>query len=617
MQFHVTELRQEVVEHPNRVLKDFLLNLLKYIIEPSDLNLYVSPQAMKIWERAFTPEFTDPWDNLENAEYRGDRVLKTINPLYLLKRLTDYTEAEVSKTDMLIMEKKTQSDLAIEMGLTHYLKSDKKEVNISIYGDLFESFFGALDEVAELVMEYMGLIICDQMNRFIFNQNTIPRKLKEGDIKMNVEQIFIQLGLTQPIVKVDFVDGNNHVSITLTNEQQQFFKDHGIYINNVLVGSAVGKSKNITIKNAYAKVKRSLEYFGVNDQFIAKIKDEKEKREVVEKEQKEIVLYDIKQLVIDMISPVIKDKKEMEKYYLNSDAMVIWEAAMDQVNKTTKYQFIGEVILKGLVPRHLMKLHKDDIFYDKQKYNDILANIQKNYHIYVEHELLKGKYYFESFFGAFYEISDALLEGVGLINSYKLVEVVIADKTLAEFAYKHPKMYFDQLLVPFFEKGKGKLIVEEEHELNHHVYNLYLSKEQLDFLKQQGFNIKDRLVGHAEGTLKKQTEREAYDNARMLLEKYGVNEKWAFMKKEQMKFDDPEISVYKKLIERENMQRGFDYVYFRLPIKTTTLSTITMQLIGINTEQNKKELLASIVYDKNKNNVEARISLIKQYLNIK
>lgn len=611
MQFHVPQLNNEVTQHPNRVLKEFIENLLKYIIDEKDLHLYVQPKAMELWEQSFTPEFTNPFINNEDQEYGGDRILKVVNPIYLMERLPSYTESDVSKTDMLIMEKKTQSDLAIEMGLTKYLKSDKSEVNVSIYGDLFEAFFGALDEVAELIMEDLGLIVCYDMNAYIFNQNAIPKHLKEGDIKMNVEQIFMQLGLPQPHVLVAFNEGLNHVTITLTEEQIGFFKSYGIFVNPI-VGRASGKSKNITVKNAYSKVKKALEAVGVNDQFIAKIKEEKVAREAQEVVPKELIVFDLKDLVTSMISPIITNAHELEKY-LDKDAMGIWKAALDQENKVTKYQFLGEVILKGLVPRYLMKLHKDDIMYNKQKYNDILANIQKNYDIYVvDFELLKSKYYFESFFGAFFVISDNLLRGVGLINSYRLVKNVIGTKTPEDFSYKHPKMYFDQLLVPFFNKGQGKLIVQDTHEAGHHVYDLYLSDDQYNFLRSQGFKIGNKLIGHAEGNIKKQVEREAYNNARIYLDKYGVNEQWSFMKKESMKFDDPAVAKYKKLLEDKNKLRGFDYIYFRMPIKTTTQDNGTMQLIGIS--GGKKELLSSVVYNKNDNNAAPKVQLIKDYL---
>lgn len=602
----------EFSQNKNRVLKDFILNLLKYIIDEKSLSLYVQPKCMEIWYRAFTPESIDPTNNYEEDEYLGDRALKATTPIYLLNRNPNYTTANITYIDTLTMEKTTQAKLAVELGLTHYINTYEPS-NISIYGDIYESFFGALYKVGNIVSPKMGIILVYNMHTFIFNQNIIPTEIEQGNDKMIVEQIFIQLGLTQPKVTIFQENQLYKVEIILTLEQLEFFEKNNIIIKTPVLVSILGKSKIATIMNAYRKVKLVLSSYGVNNKFITDIKTIRNQDKIVyEIIQKNRLVFDIKALILDLIGNIIFDD-ELNKY-VNDKAMDIWTDVFN--NNNEKYQFIGEIILKGLIPAYLVTIYEDNVNYNKEKYNNILANITHQYGMFLTKDIyipLHDKYNFESFFGGLFTISNQLLQGIGFVNCELMIAYIFGNKIPEEFGYKHPKMYFDQLFISFVKNPK--LLVDEQHD-EIYTYKLYLTDEQLQFLKSEGIKIKDKLIGSAEGPTKKSTEREAYQNARTLLNTLGINEYWSRRKKEEKSFDHPELQVYKKILDAKNKQLGYDYIYFKLPIKTTTQNNITMQLIGV-TINGKKNILSHIVYNKDTKNIDSKIQLIKNYLNIK
>jgi hypothetical protein len=230
--------------------------------------------------------------------------------------------------------------------------------------------------------------------------------------------------------------------------------------------------------------------------------------------------------------------------------------------------------------------------------------------------VLHDKNNFSSFFGAFSHISDQLLFGISFPNCYKLITYIFDDKIPKEFSYTHPNTVIDQLFVPFFGKHKGKLIITETNNENIHTFNIELTPEQLHFLQQEGFKITNKHVGFAEGPLKKQTKRAAYDDALLTLHKYGITKTWAMLRKHQMDFEHPETVIYKKLLDKKNTQMGYKYIYFTSPSKTATQENITIQLLGV-TKDGKKEILSSTVENNtNVNKMESKIYLIKKYLNI-
>jgi dsRNA-specific ribonuclease len=603
---------------PNLVLKDLILHLLKFIIPSEDLSKYVEPECMVIWNKSITPEILNLEKNFsyEEQEYLGDRVLKVVFPKYLIKRFPTYSFKYITNIDTLIMEKKHQGELAMALHLTQFVKNIN--LTLGIKGDLFESFFGALDEVSELVYPELGLINCYNMICFIFNQNQIPEKLKEGDAKMNVEQMFIQLGLSPLQLTINKVNNQFYMTLSLSEQQLLFFIQHHIVFQNTIVAESTGNSKNITIKNVYQKALQTLNAHGVNDEFIEKIKAIKKLEKTEEKPEfvkpvKEKVVVNVKELVLSLLSHIIPNKNELSKYVTTKN-MAIWNTLFEEdINE--KYRYFGEILIKGLLPRHLMKVLPD---FNKENFNNILSNIPKYYHLFLNHDLYKvlsERKIFESFFGMLDEISDQNGLGIGMINCYRLI-VFLFNKDLIpiEFSMKHSKMVLDQLFIPFVHKSVAKPIVKETHENDLYTFHISLTDELMQFLNKQGIKLPSKDIGEAQGPLKKQTEREAYDKALLTLKRYGVDEQWATKTKVKLEFEHPSLFPYKRLLELKNKQLGYDYIYFNYPTKTATQENLTLQLIGVKGKN--KVILSSIVETVDMNRQDTKVKLIKDYLKI-
>jgi dsRNA-specific ribonuclease len=597
----------------NKILKDLITHLLKFIIPEKDIHLYVTNINMVIWQRAFVPEILNPNENYnyELSEYIGDRLLKVVFPKYLMERYPSYISQYITNIDTLIMEKKYQSILSDALHLTQFVNM-VTPVTVGIKGDLFESFFGALDEVSDLIEPETGIINCYNMICYIFNQNTIPEGLKEGDAKMNVEQTFIQLGLQPLQVNITKQGQQFVVTISLTDTHLLFFINHGIIIKDYTLGTSTGASKNITIKNAYQQTKKMLEFYKINDTFVNKIKTSKQdedKKVIINIKEKPNV--DINNLITSLLTKVIK--KQDLQHYLSPNNILVWNTLFDD-DRDEKYRYYGEIILKGLIPKHLMNIYKGE--YNKENYNNILSNITKHYALFLDDntKVLGERQYLETFFGMFEKISDEIVKGAGLINCYRLI-VMLFNKQLIPQAWsqKHAKMILDQFFLPFVPKNVAKPIVKYNYVDGIHTFNLSLTNEVMQFLSLQGFRLKSKEIGSATGTLKKQTEREAYDNAISYLSSYGINDQWASKTKIKLEFEQPALLPYKSLIEQKNMKLGYDYIYFNYPTKTATQNNITVQLIGVKDKD--KVILSSIVEDiNNVNKMDTKIKLIRQYL---
>ncbi len=602
---------------PTTNLKELILNLLKNILPGTEAEKYVSDDYMFIWIRAFTNETYDPTYNYEDDEYIGDRVLKIVFPKYVMLLNPDYTPMDISNIDMLVMEKKNQYDLSYELGFLNFILIPNQP-SVGVGGDVFESFFGALDKVSDLIMDGLGLINCYNMIDYIFNQNTIPDYLRYGNPKMIVEQIFIQLGLSiQPQV---IKESNQFVaSLKLNKEQLDFFYEHNIDLP-LIIGEGRANSKKAAFNVAYTRAKDTLERNKVNTAFIERIKQER-KKEMVEKPkvEKEVNKIDmnIKDLVLLLLSPIISQpyvlNKFVEEKYMNLWYKVFDESDYNQAHYEKLY-FFGEILIKGLVAKKLTVMYEE---YNKEDYNNILSNIVQNYDLFLvdDYDYLKGEHVLEAFMGAVEYISHELLPGSGFINCNYLVRKIFKKELIPyEYRYTHPKTVLEQLFSPFLGLTKSKPVVDyhydEEESL--HTFKLSLTNEQFDFLNKHGFKIKNKKLSESTGQLKNVTQKQAYNEALLTLEKYDINKQSMNKIKIKLDFMHPKLAMYYNQLEQKRIKDGYDYLYFASPIKTKTLTDVTIQLVGV--KNGKKTILSSIIENSNIDVMLAKVELIKNYI---
>jgi len=573
-------------------IKDLVFNILKNVVPNPEL--YVDNKYIKIWIKAFTSETYDPTFNYEDEEYVGDRVLKVVYPKYLSIRYPTYNRKELSNIDMLVMEKKNQYDLAFELGLIdQILIPHRNTIPVGVGGDVFESFFGALDTVGDLVEKGTGIVLCFNLITYIFNQNTIPDNLKLGSSKMIVEQIFKRL--TLPPIKVVIYKQNQliNVKLELNKEQLDYFNSRGVVLTPI-ISEAYGKSQKPTIIKAYDNAYQYLLSQKIDEQFIT-VKDKK----VEEKVEK---VYDrpIKDIVNDILTPIIKQKNVLERIVNNT----LWNKVFYEQDEELIY--FGELLIKGLVAKWLTVLYPT---YNKEDFNNIMSNISKNYSLFLD-ENIKDETILKMLLGALEKISHEILYGSGFINSYELIKLIFTrDKIPNEFRYAHPKTRAEQLLAPLLGINDSKFDVSIEYKDESFTVIIKLTDKQLNRL-QQYFNIKDQLLAVVEGKAKKETEREAYRIAIEKLETYGINkERVNTIQNEEMFTKLP----YYNEIKEQKLKDGYDMLYFASPTKTFTKTHYTLQLVGVKND--KKVILSHLIVEDDQDR-EAKIQLIRNYLRL-
>ncbi|HSW76901.1 MAG TPA: ribonuclease III domain-containing protein [Candidatus Saccharimonadales bacterium] len=613
MSFKIKTNRQNLI--PSSNLKDLIINLLTPIV--TNVNDYITPDKMVLWTRAFTSEIFDPTYNYEENEYVGDRVLKFVYPKYLKKRDPSYTRKDITNIDMSVMEKKTQSDLAFELGLVDFIliPHHGAQVPIGVRGDVFESFMGALFNITNQIIPGLGLFTCYNMNVFIFNQNQIPEELRKGNAKMLVEQIFKQLAQPMVIVDEKKIANKFDIQIKLNKTSIDFFNTNHINLP-FIIGKAEGNTKNTVIKTAYEKALKTLEENGVDEEFIKLIKQNKKKEFFISERDtaSQLISFDIKTVVVDILSLFIKNE-QMLNQFVSDDNMTIWKNVFEQKVDDDLFYF-GEIAIKGLLAIHLWQIYQHDQ-YNKEDFNNIMSHISKNLSLFLtEPPLSYLDNHLEAFIGAVDKISDDIYFGLSMIHDYQLIQHIFTKELIPyDFRYKHPKTALEQLLSPFLgrDDAKPNLNVSYDETTKTHTFEITLTDKQLQWINQHGFkNLVPLLAYHTGTGSKKKIQKEAYQMALKTLEELGITKYWADQLKQKIEFKSFKLLPFYDELEKKRQKDGYDYLYFAAPIKTTTLTETTIQLVGVVV--NKKTILSSILVEPSVDKMDAKVLLIKDYI---
>lgn len=178
-------------------LQRFLAKTLSPII--SNVAPYLTKEAMIIWADAFTHE-TYSENNYEDLEFLGDAILKGVFSKYLIKRFPNYHKREFTELNVAYMSKMYNGTLSKKLGLGPYIRSKSDKASLNLEADVFESFFGALDTVADLVVPGIGNSLCYNMIVLLFQDVTISVEKTKGAPKTLVQQIFSRFDLP-PVIE--------------------------------------------------------------------------------------------------------------------------------------------------------------------------------------------------------------------------------------------------------------------------------------------------------------------------------------------------------------------------------------------------------------------------------
>ena len=197
-------------------LQSFLNGILTPVIKDKAKRYrYLDRSAMKVWATAFTHETVSPSDNYEDLEYAGDAVLKWAFPKYLKRRFPYLHKGEFTELNVAYMSKIMQAQLARDMGLGEHIRVkgiDRAILNLET--DVFESFFGALEEISDSILNGSGAAQCYNMILHLFQNIEIDETKGRGSAKTQVIQMFVRFDLPKP------QEQSPGVEVTITTSQE-------------------------------------------------------------------------------------------------------------------------------------------------------------------------------------------------------------------------------------------------------------------------------------------------------------------------------------------------------------------------------------------------------------
>jgi ribonuclease-3 len=240
-------------------LQQELFRLLSPVVQDRGTLLkYLDAKAMPVWAKAFTHETYSPTFNYEVLEYLGDKVLLTVFSKYLIKRFPQFGPGIYTELNVIYMSGITQANIARQMGLGPLVRvRGLSTASLNLEGDVFESFFGALDTVADMVVPGMGLAVCFNFIVHLFRDIQIDPSAALGAPKTQVQQMFSRFGLGSPIESEYDEGGMVRMVVTPSPSQLQFLNQQGITLPFSLHWEATARTKKEAEATAYA---RALEY---------------------------------------------------------------------------------------------------------------------------------------------------------------------------------------------------------------------------------------------------------------------------------------------------------------------------------------------------------------------
>jgi hypothetical protein len=186
--FAVPFVKDEWLASLEEYLRDFVSNIEK---NPDKLSMFFTPDKMEVWAEAFTHESYDRKANYEEHEMVGDQLLNLHFVNYISKRRKGIKKSEMTNILHYYMTKDYQPEITRKYGMQRFLHTVKK-INRSMMEDVFESFFGGLFAVSNMVVPGLGYITTMKMATYIFDGIDIDYSKGIGDARSFVEKNIFQ-----------------------------------------------------------------------------------------------------------------------------------------------------------------------------------------------------------------------------------------------------------------------------------------------------------------------------------------------------------------------------------------------------------------------------------------
>lgn len=340
-------------------LQLFLDGLLKSILPEDAIRYkYLEAKPMEIWSQAFTHETFSSTDNYEDLEYIGDAILKAAFPQYLKLKFPHLHKGEYTELNVAYMSKMSNAEIAQQMGLGPYIRvSGLARAILNIEADVFESFFGALNDISNLIQFGSGFAVCYNMMMYLFKDVKIDESRGRGSAKTQVLQIFVRFDLPKP---EEIVTGITFRVETTPN----FLWNANKFRQITELGSSQGANKKDAEKEAYKMAINTLVNEGLITVYEEKANLEQNVEFSIKLRPEHIAFletYDvqIEDPLIGYAIAATKKEAEFEAYNQAFKTLESYNITTDWAEKAKRYRDLSDPVIAKYVPAALKKLESE------------------------------------------------------------------------------------------------------------------------------------------------------------------------------------------------------------------------------------------------------------------
>lgn len=208
-----------------------------------------------LFEQAFTHrsylnETKQAIESNERLEFLGDSILSFVVSEHLYKHYTQFDEGVLTNLRSLLVNTKSIARAAKTLNFGQYLKLSRGEEeskgreNESLLANSFEAFIGALylDQGIEKTREFIATMLFPQIEHIV-------KKRSFKDPKSLLQEYVQARKQSSPVYKVLHEEGPPHAKIFTI----------GAFVNDLMVGEGIGRSKQEAEEKAAEKALAYLE----------------------------------------------------------------------------------------------------------------------------------------------------------------------------------------------------------------------------------------------------------------------------------------------------------------------------------------------------------------------
>ncbi|MDO8658030.1 MAG: ribonuclease III [Candidatus Levybacteria bacterium] len=191
--------------------------------------------------RSYLNESKERTESNERLEFLGDSILSFVVSQYLFKKYPDFNEGTLTNLRSLLVNTKSLASISKHLDFGNLLRLSKGEEdskgrqNQSLLADSFEAFIGALflDQGIKKVFLFLEEVLLQKADDFVKKRSfKDPKSLLQEHVQARRQ--------SSPIYKVILEEGPAHAKIFTV----------GVYVQNMLLGKGLGKSKQEAEENA-------------------------------------------------------------------------------------------------------------------------------------------------------------------------------------------------------------------------------------------------------------------------------------------------------------------------------------------------------------------------------